>query len=218
MPVTKMRSARIKILVIGVCGFTILGWQGQPPAAWAGVDQNAMIGGQLDAMTSNPLPESSEVKPSVMDGAYLVVSLSYLSNYKLHYTYPDSTQQDLSLPGEATIARVNRLIPEAIRSLDGKKVEVKGFLIPVELQGQKPTTFVITHSPTGCCFGVAPRMNGWIYISTTAKTKNQANADEPYRPVTVYGTLHIGLHVHEDQTVTLYRIDAEKVIQSEPSS
>jgi hypothetical protein len=207
-----------KIWFISSLVFAMLCPVNRQAAGSGDVSQNGMVGGQLDALTTQSLPETGGASPTSMEGPYLLVPLSYLSNYKLHYTFPDPTAPELKLPGRQTIARVNNQIPEPIRNLNGKKVAIKGFMIPIEIHGQTPTLLVITHSATGCCFGVTPRMNGWIYISTTKKTQNKANAEQSYLPVTVYGTLQVGLHVEEDETVSLYRIEAEKILQPDTRS
>jgi hypothetical protein len=179
-----------------------------------GPSQNSMVSGELNALSSNTSLPSDTSLPTKKEGDYLVVPLNYLSNYTFHYLYPDPKTGNEKLPDTETIARVNQMIPEAIRALDGQKIVTKGFMIPIAVNEQTPTTLVITHNASGCCFGVAPKMNGWIYIQTNKKTKNQANVDEPYIPVSIYGTLKVGLQIVDGETVILYGMAADKITQA----
>ncbi|MSU65041.1 MAG: DUF3299 domain-containing protein [Opitutus sp.] len=55
-------------------------------------------------------------------------------------------------------------IPAGIRALDGKKVIVRGFMVPVKLEGGLAVEFLLTKDPQACCFGLSPYVNDWIFV------------------------------------------------------
>ena len=60
-------------------------------------------------------------------------------------------------------------IPEAIRSLDGATIEIRGYMMPVELEGTRVRAFVLVVSQQVCCFGATPDINEYIIARVTGK-------------------------------------------------
>lgn len=58
-------------------------------------------------------------------------------------------------------------IPEAVRQLDGKRIAIVGYLLPIELTGRKVTRFLVTDGSFGCCFVEAPAVNRYVDARTT---------------------------------------------------
>jgi len=78
--------------------------------------------------------------------------------------------------------------PEAIAALDGKRVELTGYMIPVEWQRRDVTEFMLVRDLLACCFGGAPQPDEWVHVSM------EEDADSPYYPfvpVAVVGTFQI---------------------------
>ncbi len=50
-------------------------------------------------------------------------------------------------------------IPRQIEELNGKKIAVTGFILPVDFDQGNVTSFILLNNRMGCCFGIMPRMN-----------------------------------------------------------
>lgn len=78
--------------------------------------------------------------------------------------------------------------PAAIAALDGERVELTGYMIPVEWQRRDVTEFMLVRDLLACCFGGAPQPDEWLHVSM------EEGADSPYYPfvpVAVIGTFQI---------------------------
>ncbi|HUO58806.1 MAG TPA: DUF3299 domain-containing protein [bacterium] len=80
-------------------------------------------------------------------------------------------------------------IPAFIQALDGQKVEMVGFMIPLLTEKDKVLTFILAQSQMTCCYGIAPQLNQWIYVEME-KGKNTKWAMDV--PITVSGILSVG--------------------------
>lgn len=49
-------------------------------------------------------------------------------------------------------------IPADIKCLDGKKVVIRGFMLPLKVENEKATEFLIMRNQGACCFGTMPKM------------------------------------------------------------
>jgi hypothetical protein len=101
-------------------------------------------------------------------------------------------------------------IPGFIRELNGVKVAIIGFLIPLDLDpaGRKAVSFILAKSQATCCFGIAPRMNEWMFVKMEPGKTTDAVMDVP---VTVFGTLEVGEARGKDEGWSLYRMTSSKV-------
>jgi hypothetical protein len=99
-------------------------------------------------------------------------------------------------------------IPARVRALDGKRICLVGFMIPVAFDEKGlAREFLVIRSPLVCCFGATPAPNEWVVAKMTGKGV-EAKMDVPLR---FYGTLHVGEFYEGKAFTGLYRLDAEKV-------
>ena len=87
-------------------------------------------------------------------------------------------------------------IPASVKDLDGKKVAIKGYMLPYRNVGEGVVEFILLRNQGLCCFGTVPRMNEWVHVIMAEGTSAPYAMD---LPITVFGTLSIG-EVHEWQT------------------
>ncbi len=106
-------------------------------------------------------------------------------------------------------------IPETVKKLNGVSVAVVGFMIPVDLDadGGKAASFMLIRSQMTCCFGIAPRMNEWVFVQMEEGKTADAVMDVP---VTVFGVLSVG-EKHSSKW-SLYRLVSNKVAFLKQSS
>jgi hypothetical protein len=159
----------------------------EPPA------QDTILQEQPEVLAA---PETGE-KPKRIDG-YLDISFERLSNYRYEYPDPD----DPNPPKDQ--------IPEAIRSLDGKKVAVRGFMLPVKQVKGRVVEFLLMKDQSACCFGVMPEMNEWIHVICPPGKTAPMVWDIP---TTVFGTLEVGEVYEKKMLMSIYRMKFDKLIE-----
>jgi hypothetical protein len=127
-----------------------------------------------------------------------------------HFPYETPDIEELGNSHPASGPKKEKFqIPDFVRRLDGARVAVVGFMIPLALNdaGDKTTSFILSRSQATCCYGITPRMNEWMYVEMDKGKSADAAMD---LPITVFGTLSVGAQIKESNW-TLYRMTADKV-------
>jgi hypothetical protein len=98
-------------------------------------------------------------------------------------------------------------IPEDVRALDGKRVRIAGYMMPLKLEAGLVTEFLLLRTSMLCCFGIMPEPNEWVVV----KMKGKGAAPAKDVPLHFYGTLRVG-EIYDDKAfVGLYAMDGDKV-------
>ena len=147
------------------------------------------------------------------DGEFLTLTFDTLGSY--YYEIPNL---DESAPATgpkmlgSEDAKANKTqkdqIPAPIHALNGKKVSIQGFMIPIKLEKGATKEFLIVKDQSVCCWGRVPRMNEWVSVRMT---KDQTTKFIPDQPVTVFGTLQVGEEIVKGEVMSIYRLDADDV-------
>ncbi len=127
--------------------------------------------------------------------------------------FPD--KPEIPPPGGPDAA--NEQIPAGVRGLDKKKVQIRGFMMPVQISGTKTTEFMLMKDPLFCCFAITPRINDWISVKTPDKGFDIVMD----QPVTVEGTFHVGANRDsKGYVLDIYRMDGQSFLaaDSDPSA
>ncbi|HRE80049.1 MAG TPA: DUF3299 domain-containing protein [Opitutaceae bacterium] len=98
-------------------------------------------------------------------------------------------------------------IPAEIRALDGKRITIKGYLIPLEIEGGRVRQAVLLRDLMSCCYGTIPALNSFVLIDCSQHSL--APTIETNVPVTLVGTLKVGEIREQDFLVGLYRLSNE---------
>ena len=102
-------------------------------------------------------------------------------------------------------------IPKEIKALNGKKVAVKGFIIPLANSGKSINEFLFADELVTCMFCAMLGYDQWM-MGSTVDTRGFNISDDQYEdPVTIYGTLEVGPIFENGQFTCLYRIKADGV-------
>jgi len=112
-------------------------------------------------------PKPEEPTKLTADGKYLDLTFDKLASYTYEFPDPESTE-DRSNP-----------IPENIMQLSGKDVAIRGFMVPVTVDGEEVVEFLLVRNQFACCFGVIPKMNEWLHITMKAGHKAPYAVDIP---------------------------------------
>lgn len=123
------------------------------------------------------------------------------------YDIPDIEEE---IDPELRLKKKKYPIPGYIKKLDGEKVAIVGFMIPVDTNeaGDKATSFILARSQATCCFGITLKMNEWMFVQMEKGKNSEAVMDVP---VTVFGTLTVGEEKKEGQGWNLYHMVSDKV-------
>jgi hypothetical protein len=108
---------------------------------------------------------------------------------------------------KAKPGHVRPLIPESIRSLDGREVSLTGFMLPIRIKNRMVTEFMLLRTQNTCCFGIPPELHEVVEV---------LKVDNPTKvlmdtPVTVVGRLHVRERWEGTFLCSIYQMDAEQV-------
>jgi len=134
---------------------------------------------------------------------YLPVSFSVLSGFA--YTVPDEEKE---MKKQIIAGTLKNQVPAEVRALNNQKISIQGFILPSYMNENKLKSFVMMPNQMGCCFGMSPPFNGWIYVTMPGDGSVDWAQDAV---VTVTGTFHVGETIDADGGMSLYRMDGEKI-------
>ena len=98
-------------------------------------------------------------------------------------------------------------IPKNVRDFDGKSVEISGFMMPIN-ETEHIKRFLLIQSLWGCCFGQTPEVNHIIVVDMESDKTAEYYPD----PVVVTGKFSVGETREEGYLVSIYRLQASKVV------
>jgi hypothetical protein len=127
--------------------------------------------------------------------AYQRVDFNKLSNYE--YELPD--------PFDPTPRTLQNTIPDAVKALDGRQVSIEGFMLPLDLNPDGVSQFMLNASIDMCYFGAPVRMNEWILV----KMKGGTRAKFTHLALNVKGRLDVGEEMKNGRVASLYRLEAD---------
>lgn len=113
------------------------------------------------------------------------------------------------LPGEKPDAKLlaENKIPEEIKNLNGRRVSITGFVMPVDVDKEgNVREFALNGNYDMCFYGGPSQINQWVHV----KMKDGAKARFSHSPTTVSGTLEVGELVEDGQVISLYRLTGDK--------
>jgi hypothetical protein len=134
---------------------------------------------------------AADVRPG-----YHNISFALLSDFD--YELPDP------LTSPAASQPLNE-IPAEVKALDGRKVAVRGFMLPLDLDQEGVSQFLLNGSFDMCYFGAPVRMNEWILVTMTGGKKTPFT----HLATLVHGTIEVGEEVRNGRVMSLYRLKAD---------
>lgn len=155
--------------------------------------------------TAPPAPPRPLVAPTEKIEGHLRVGFDVLGGYAFQLSKEDALVSGTG--GEpAVAARALGQIPEIVRKLDGQKVLVTGFMLPMKMEGPLVTELLLVANSTLCCYGVVPPMNQWIVVKLAKGVKHQ-----PDVPVQVFGTLRVQPRFDAGALSAIYHLDGDRM-------
>ena len=98
-------------------------------------------------------------------------------------------------------------IPASVRALDQKLVALKGFMLPLKVEGGLITELLIMRDQSMCCYGAVPKITEWVSVKMTGKGVKPVMD----QPITLFGKLRVGEIRENGYLVGIYQMDGEKM-------
>jgi hypothetical protein len=149
------------------------------------------LSGETVAQPQIPAPE--------MDGAYLKLGFDRLSGYK--FVAPD---YDPVANPKATPPTGEEQIPAIVKSWNGKKAVVTGFMLPTKLDNGKAVEFLLMANQMACCYGTVPNMNDWIIVKSPKGVPITQDV-----PISFRGTFTVSPTFESGYMTGIYELSAE---------
>lgn len=105
-------------------------------------------------------------------------------------------------------APLPKQIPQRIVDLDGKRVEVRGFMLPIEARKGEVRSFLLVKNRMLCCYGAQVNMNDWVHVLVKEGVTAKAIQDVV---VTVRGDFKVGEVIEDGMLTSIYRISADEI-------
>jgi hypothetical protein len=154
------------------------------------------------APSKSPSAETSASGVDAMSEGQLVVGFDKLSGFK--YEVPDENPESPFANGKKD---PDTQIPDTIKAFSGKRVSLKGFMLPLKVEQGLVTELLIMRDQSMCCFGTVPKINEWVSVRMTGKgikpVMDQA--------VSLVGTLKVGAIRENGYLVGIYQMDGERM-------
>lgn len=97
-------------------------------------------------------------------------------------------------------------IPANVKALDGRKVRVEGFMMPLKMEKGGVRQFLLMRNQMMCCYGIAPQANEWIVVDVVGDPI-AARMDEP---IYVTGLFRVGVIREDGAFIGIYRLETAK--------
>lgn len=102
-------------------------------------------------------------------------------------------------------------LPESVVALKGRKVAAAGYMITLG-EVEDIREFLLVESGWSCCFGIPPDVNQVIEVRIP---KELPGIEFTTTPIAVMGVMDVGEEVEDGFVISVYRIQAEKVVDVE---
>jgi hypothetical protein len=153
-------------------------------------------------MTGPPGGRRANFSPIETVDGYLPVGFDQLAGFQVLVLYQVTDPVRLT-----SVQKLNRPIPDFIKSLDNRKIAIQGFMLPLKLDKARATEFLIMKNRSMCCYGIPLRINEWVHV----RMKGDGVKSIMDVPLTVYGTLHVGEIDKNGRISSIYQLDGEKM-------
>lgn len=145
----------------------------------------------FDPSTIVPVERYAEMRRS-----YRQVGFDVLSGFE----YGAPPDADPALPGRD-------VVPPQIQQLNGQRVGVVGFMLPLDFNGEGVTEFLLNASYDMCYYGAPTLPNQFVVV----RMKDARRTRFVHTPVVVFGTLRVQPERRNGRIVSLYQIEAEGI-------
>jgi hypothetical protein len=138
--------------------------------------------------------------PQVENG-YLKLGFEQLASYQFNPPPFDPAAKPNEKPPTG-----EEQIPAAVKSWNGKKAVITGYMVPVKMEKGLVTEFLLMRNTMACCFGSVPNMNEWVVVKMKKGVQPMMDV-----PVAFYGELKVGAMFENGYMTGLYELEGERM-------
>ena len=149
-------------------------------------------------------------EPGAVRGAPLPTETHQVLTFDVLTSYPFREPNWAKMDDPAYIASLNldeQISPE-LQAMDGKQVEIQGFMLPLDMSEGNLRTFMLLKDQMACCFGNIPRLNEWVYVRVPKKKQISVHQDVP---ITLFGTLRVGAKFEREVLTGIYHLELDQI-------
>jgi hypothetical protein len=134
-------------------------------------------------VATNSKPEAQLTK-SAEDNPYPLVGFDKLSGYPIEIS--DEILGPVTNNLDVIAAKTEALIPQNVKAFDRQHASIKGFMLPLKVEGGVVTELLIMKDQSMCCYGAVPKIHEWVSVKMTAGVKPIGSTRD------LFGTLRVG--------------------------
>lgn len=155
---------------------------------------------------STPVPAAVvPAAPVAGEPGYAAAGFDILSGYNIEIS--DELLGPVTNNLAEVTAKTEALIPEKVRALNQKKVALKGFMLPLKVEGGLVTEMLVMKDQSMCCYGTVPKIHEWVSVKMSEKGVKPLMD----QAVTLMGKLHVGEMRENGYLTGIYRMDGDKM-------
>lgn len=160
-----------------------------------------------EAARATARPESAPAEPlripTELVQGHLRLGFNVLGGFPFELTKAEAA----AAATDEAVAEILARVPAEIRALDGRKVLVTGFMLPMKMDGPLTTEFLLVATSMLCCYGVVPPMNQWIVVRMVrGGVKPQQDV-----PLSFFGTLRVQPRYDAGALSAIYHLEGERM-------
>jgi hypothetical protein len=179
------------------------------PDASAPVAPDSSVRDALPASSAPAAPTSvasaAKPEPKSSDPSFPLVGFDKLSSYPIELS--DELLGPVTNNLAAVTARTEALIPDSVKAFSKKRVSLRGFMLPLKVEGGLVTELLIMKDQSMCCYGTVPKIHEWVSVKMTEKGVKPLMD----QPITLLGTLHVGEMRENGYLTGIYRMDGDRM-------
>ncbi len=176
-------------LVVGLGVSTVVGMVG------------VRAGAEVPPAAPIPPPAVAAITAPELEDGYLKLGFDRLAGFKFVPPEFDPAANPNVQPPTG-----NEQIPEIVKSWNGKKAMITGFMLPTKLEQGKCTEFLLMVSQMACCFGATPNINDWVVVRIPKGVPVMMDV-----PVSFFGVLKVGANFENGYLTGIYELEGERM-------
>jgi hypothetical protein len=144
---------------------------------------------------------AAPLAPPQLENGYLKLGFDQLASYAFNPPPFDPAASPNEKPPTG-----EEQIPANVKSWNGKKAVITGYMVPVKMDKGLVTEFLLMRNTMACCFGSVPNMNEWVVVKMKKGVQPMMDV-----PVAFFGELKVGAMFENGYMTGLYELDGEKM-------
>lgn len=157
------------------------------------------------APATNSVAAAAPAAPVTGEPGYATAGFDILSGYNIEIS--DELLGPVTNNLAEVTAKTEALIPEKVRALNQRKVALKGFMLPLKVEGGLVTEMLVMKDQSMCCYGTVPKIHEWVSVKMSEKGVKPLMD----QAVTLMGKLHVGEMRENGYLTGIYRMDGDKM-------